>query len=267
MYKKFKLLVFVLLLLFIPLGCSSNEKTEVSTSSTSASGQKVELMVSAAASLMDVLKEVKASFEQDHPDIRLTYSFGSSGKLAQQIEQGAPADVFLSASEKYMDQLEEKNLILQGSRVDFAKNELVLITNKESSLNIPSFESIQPKKVKQVAIGEPESVPAGRYTKEVFEKLNLWDKLQSKFVLGNNVRQVLTYVESNNAELGVVYASDALISQKVKVLATANSQLHKPIVYPEAIIASSQHPNEGNLFISYLSSEKGKAILKKYGFE
>jgi molybdate transport system substrate-binding protein len=265
MCKRISFVFIMLLLLIAPLGCSTNEKA-APMSSPSAGSQKTEIIILAAASLTDALNELKTSFEKEYPTISVTYSFGSSGKLAQQIEQGAPADIFLSASKKDMDELQNKNLIAKDYRVDFAKNELVLITNKEHPLNISSFENIDPGKVKQFAIGEPESVPVGRYTKEVFEKLKLWDKLQNSFVLGKDVRQVLTYVELGNADLGVVYASDAQISKKVKQIAMAKPEWHKPIVYPGAIIINSAQANEAKLFLNYLSGEKGKEILRKYGF-
>ncbi|WP_027414668.1 molybdate ABC transporter substrate-binding protein [Aneurinibacillus terranovensis] len=271
MYRRVCLSLLALFILLIPAGCSNNEKTARlagnKTSPGSAPAQKTELMISAAASLTDALNEVKTSFEQEHPNIRLTYNFGSSGKLAQQIGQGAPADVFLSASNKDMDTLQAKNLIVKDSRVTFAKNELVLITNKDNPIHITSFKDIAPEKIQQFAIGEPQSVPAGRYTKEVLENLKLWDALQSKLVLGKDVRQVLTYVESGNADLGAVYATDTLVSKKVKVAAMAQTDWHTPIVYPGAVIANSAHPAEAKVFLAYLSSDKGKQLLKKYGFK
>jgi molybdate transport system substrate-binding protein len=271
MFRRIGFVLITLFLLLIPLGCSSNEKApQTPTSSSSpkpSDGQKTELMISAAASLKDALNEIKTSFEQEHPNTSVTYNFGSSGKLAQQVEQGVPADVFLSASKKDMDTLQEKNLIVKDSRVDFAKNELALITNKDNPLTVSSFEDIDPDNIKHFAIGEPQSVPAGRYTQETFQTLHLWDKLQSKLVYGNDVRQVLTYVESGNAEVGVVYSTDALVSKKVKILATAKPEWHKPIIYPAATIINSPHKDEAKAFITYLSSEKGKETLSKYGFK
>lgn len=271
MLKRFAFLFAALLLVLVPIGCSSSQGNNQPTAEQPAaqpapSAEKAELMISAAASLTDALNELKTSFETEHPNITLTYNFGSSGKLAQQIEQGAPTDLFLSASKKDMDKLQEKEQIVKDSRVDFAKNELVLIAGSNSTLAISSFEQIDPAKVQHFAIGEPESVPAGRYTKEVFENLKLWDKLKSKFVLGSDVRQVLTYVESGNADAGVVYSSDAVVAKNVKVLATAKPEWHKPIVYPGAVVAASKHQEEAKAFLAYLTSDKGKEVLKKYGF-
>ncbi|MFM1652434.1 molybdate ABC transporter substrate-binding protein [Brevibacillus sp. B_LB10_24] len=282
MLKKWAILLTALFILAVPVGCSSggqepaggqpNQPAATSAgtdqtdqSKTETPAKDVELMVSAAASLTDALQELKSGFESEHPGVTLTYVFGSSGKLGQQIENGAPVDVFLSASGKDMDKLQEKNLIKQDTRVDFAKNQLVLVANQSSSLQLDSFERITPDKVQHFAIGEPESVPAGRYTKEVLEHLKLWDSLQSKLVFANDVRQVLTYVESGNADLGAVYASDAAIAKQVKVLATADPSWHKPIVYPGAVVASAAHPAEAKAFLDYLQGDKGKETLEKYG--
>lgn len=265
-------IVLLFFLMLIPMACSSKEDSVSQTSNnqlnvSQPAPAKEELMISAAASLKDAMDDMKTSFESEHSNIKLSFNFGSSGKLSQQIIQGAPADIFLSASKKDMDTIQGKNLIVNDTRVDFAKNELVLITNNNSMLNISSFENIDLNKVNHLAIGEPKSVPAGRYAEETFQKLKLWDHLQSKLVMGSDVRQVLTYVESGNAELGVVYSSDAFVSKKVKVLATAKPEWHKPIVYPGAVITNSTHMDEAKEFISFLSSDKGKEILKKYGFK
>lgn len=256
MIKKLSL-VAILSLLFIIMGCQQQEPVQP---------EQTELFISAAASLTDVLQELKSSFEQEHSQIKLTYNFGSSGKLATQIAQGAPVDVFLSASPQDMDALEQQNLIVVSSRVNFAMNQLVLITNRDSPLSYDSFEQINPEHLQHFAIGEPQVVPVGRYTKELLENLQLWDKLQGKLVMGSDVRQVLTYVDSGNADAGVVYASDARTAKNIKVLATADPKWHQPIVYPAAVLASSEKQTAAQAFLSYLTSETGKEVLRKHGF-
>ncbi|WP_204518418.1 molybdate ABC transporter substrate-binding protein [Brevibacillus fulvus] len=228
---------------------------------------EVELTISAAASLMDALNESKAVFEQKYPGMKLTYNFGGSGKLAQQITQGAPADLFLSASAKDMDRLQAKELLLADSRRDFARNELVLIAPQNSPLSIDSFDQIDPAAVRHFAIGEPASVPAGTYAKQVLQNLKLWEEIQPKLVFSSDVRQVLAYVESGDADVGVIYSSDAVIGKGIKVLATAQSQWHEPIVYPGAVLAASAHPAEAQRFLAFIMSEEGKRILQKYGFQ
>ncbi|USG63684.1 molybdate ABC transporter substrate-binding protein [Brevibacillus ruminantium] len=257
-------------LLMAVVGCSPQAAqppaAEPAPQQAQTPASEIELMVSAAASLTDALNEIKPLFEQQHQGVKLTYILGSSGKLATQIEQGAPSDLFLSASKKDMDTLEEKQLILKESRSDFTKNELVLVVGKDSPLSVSSFEELGSDSIKHLAVGQPDSVPAGRYAKEALEHLKLWEPVSAKLVFGSDVRQVLTFVESGNAEAGIVYGSDAATSEKVKVVATANADWHKPIVYPGAVIASSQHQDVAQAFLSFLLSDQGKEILQKYGF-
>ena len=253
-----KLFLVILILLFIlSAGCAEE-----------ISGEKpnnIELVVSAAASLTDTLNELKSSFEKEYPNITLTFNFGSSGKLAQQIEQGAPVDIFLSASKKFMDQLVNKGMIDNSTLLNFAGNQLVLITEKDNNLEIASFTDLNTDLIKRIAIGNPESVPAGKYAKEIFESIQLWTEIQPKLILAKDVRQVLTYTESGNVDFGVVYFSDTLISDKIKIAAIADENWHKPIIYPGAVTANSKHTAEGKLFLSYLTDEKAKSILNKYG--
>lgn len=273
MFKRFGIVwLSFLLLILILTACTSKEQPAPQSSSNQpnasqpAPSQKVELMVSTAATLKDAMDELKPVFEKEHPNVTLSFNFGSSGNLAQQIVQGAPSDIFLSASTKYMDTVQGKNLIEKDTRVDFAKNEIVLIAKKDSSLTVSSFENIDPSKLTHFAIGDPKTVPAGAAAKETLQKLKLWNQLQSKLVMGSDVNQVVNYVETGNAELGVVVA-DPMISKKVKVLAEANPEWHQPIVYTGAVIANSTHKNDAKAFVAFLSSDNGKEILKKYGFK
>lgn len=258
MHKKIISIMMMSLIIMIT-ACSPQQKAEPA--------KKTELTISAAASLKDALTELKPKFEQGHPDITLTYSFGGSGKLAQQIEQGAPVDVFLSASKKDMDKLNDKKLLAAQTRTDFARNELVLIVPEGSAGAIDSFEKLGTAPLTHLAVGEPQSVPAGRYSQEVFHALGLSAKVKNKLVFGSDVRQVLSYVESDSAEAGIVYATDARVSKKVKVVATANPKWHKPIVYPAAVLAGSSHAKQAQEFLAYLTGPEGKATLKTYGFQ
>lgn len=256
--KRIGLLILSVIMFIVLSGCTANP---------SATTEKKELIISAAASMTDALNEIKQEFKNEHEDILLTYNFGSSGKLVQQIESGAPADLFISAGKSYVDKLEEKDLLIRNSRFDMAKNDLVLIVNREQNVKIGSFQELNQLSDEKIAIGNPESVPAGKYAEEVFKHLNIYDAVKDQFVMGSDVRQVLAYVEGGNAEVGIVYASDALISEKVKVLATADAAWHSPIVYPCAILAGSAYKKEAELFLTYLKGEKSKEILKKYGFK
>ena len=265
-------LCMILCTLLIPFGCGNSEPQSpqpnpAQNHPNQSSVAKTELVIAAAASLTDALNEMKQTFEAENQNITLTYAFGSSGKLAQQITQGAPVDLFLSASKKDMDKLKEPSLVTTDSIATFVHNELVLIAPKDSPLTISSFEELSHSSISHLAIGEPQSVPAGSYTKQVFTTLKLWDKLQPTLVFGSDVRQVLTYVESGNAEAGIVYASDAHVSKQVKVLATANPAWHDAIDYPGAILSSTAHRKEAEMFFQFVKSNKGQEILRKYGFQ
>lgn len=269
----FLVLLFIMIL---SVGCSQNNGANNPSQQQNAEEQKqetvkpeekqTELMISAAASLTDSLNEMKQVYETEHSSVKLAFNFGGSGKLATQIEQGAPTDLFLSADQKSMDKLEEKSLIAVGSRADFTGNKLVLVGEENSEITITSLKEIDPNKLSQIAIGEPEGVPAGKYAKEALEALGKWEDVQPKLVYAKDVRQVLTYVESGNADIGFVYSSDANASEKVKVLAEADATLHTPIVYPAAIVTDSKNQAEAQQFINFLLSDVGQSILEKYGF-
>ncbi|MBD0313883.1 MAG: molybdate ABC transporter substrate-binding protein, partial [Microcoleus sp. T3-bin5] len=183
----------------------------------------------------------------------------------QQIEQGAPVDVFISAAKKQVDALEQKGLLLPGSRTNLANNRLVLIVAQDV-VGITSFYNLTDSKIKKIAIGEPKSVPVGQYAQEMLSKLGLWQQVLPKLVLGNNVRQVLTFVESGNVDAGIVYATDAKASPKVAVGATAAANLHSPIVYPLAVIKRSRNPAAAKAFVEFLAGERAKIVFLKYGF-
>ncbi|MGD8189939.1 molybdate ABC transporter substrate-binding protein [Brevibacillus ginsengisoli] len=244
----------------------NSHSSTVSIVTPALQNQKAELTISAAASLTDALNELKQSFQTDFPNYPLTFTFGASGKLATQIQQGAPADVFLSASPKEMDTLQSSNLILQSSRIIFAHNQLALVAPKDTKLPVVGFDQLNPASIHQMTMGNPDSVPAGRYGKETLENLKLWDSLKDKVVYGSDVRQVLTYVESGNVDAGIVFVSDALSTDKIKILAIAKPEWHKPIQYPGAVISASKHPAQADVFLDYLNSAKGISILQKHGF-
>ncbi|MBW4453482.1 MAG: molybdate ABC transporter substrate-binding protein [Nostoc indistinguendum CM1-VF10] len=223
------------------------------------------LLVSAAASLKDALEEIKPLYQQSKSSTKINYNFGASGALQQQIEQGAPADIFISAAKKQVDALEEKGLLLTGSRTNLANNSLVLIVAQDV-VGISSFYNLTDSKIKKIAIGEPRSVPAGQYGEQVLKNLKLYDQVKSKLVFANNVRQVLAAVESGNAQAGIVYATDAKISNKVKVVITAEKKFHSPIIYPVAVIKGSKNIPAAKEFVQFLSDSQAKTVLRKYGF-
>lgn len=223
------------------------------------------LIVSAAASVQDAMKAVQIAYAKENPDIPLTYNFGSSGSLAQQIAQGAPVDVFLSASLRWMDDLETQGQLLEGSRRALLQNSLVLIADQDNSA-IQDFFDLDTEAVSKIAIGEPNSVPAGRYAEEVLTSLDLFATLQPKLVFAKDVRQVLSYVATGNVDVGVVYATDTQISDQVQVLATAPAASHSPIIYPVAVVEDSANTTVAQDFVAFLSTEPAIAIFESYGF-
>lgn len=229
------------------------------------SQKKTEFSVSAAASLTDCMNELGDVFMKANPGVKCLFNYGSSGKLQQQIEQGAPADVFISAGQKQMNALEEKDLIDKASRVDLLKNELVLIVPKDSKLDLKCFEDVTKDEVKMIAVGEA-SVPAGQYTEDVYKHLNLWDQVTKKANFGQDVRTVLAWVENGEVDCGVVYATDAAITDKVKVAAQAPEGSHKPVIYPAAIMKNRAQPEIAEKFMAFIKGDEAARIFEKYGF-
>ncbi|MGB7379888.1 MAG: molybdate ABC transporter substrate-binding protein [Rivularia sp. (in: cyanobacteria)] len=255
----FVLTSWILVLFLTVVGCNQ-------ISSTTPTNQI--LTVSAAASMQDAMKEIKEAYQEEHLNTEITYNFASSGTLTQQIKQGAPVDVFISANEKFIDELDKKNLLLPETRKNLLKNDVVLIVPKKDIItNISNFQEITNSNIKRFSIGEPESVPAGQYAREVLTNLKIYEQVKPKTVFAKDVRQVLSYVELGNVDAGIVYATDAKISNKVKVVATAAYNTHKPIIYPVAAIKRSKNPEAAKEFINFLFSNAAKDNFEKYGFE
>lgn len=227
-------------------------------------GQRVSLTVSAAASLQGALGEVEAAYFEGHPKVDFRNNFGSSGTLAREIEQGAPVDVFLSAAAEPMDDLVSKGLIMAGSRENILRNSLVLIAPPDSKLQ--GVEGLADRSTKLIAIGDPASVPAGQYAQQTLIALHLNDQVKGKLVLGKDVRQVLTYVETGNADAGFVYATDARVSGRVRVIATMPESAHEPIVYPVGVVKTSANREAARAFIKFLGSPTAKAIFTRNGY-
>jgi molybdate transport system substrate-binding protein len=227
----------------------------------------VEISVLAAASLTDAMKEIKSKYESTHPDVELVPSFASSGKLKQQIEQGAPADLFLSAGTKEMEDLVRKNLVDARYHSNLLGNELVLIVPKWSNTKIKGFSDLTSPEIKKISIGQPETVPAGGYAKQTLEKMNLWKNVQSKLVFAGDVRQVLTYVRTGNVDAGIVYQTDAATTNEVTIVAVADPRTHKPIVYPIGVIKATKHPKQTQDFYNWLRGPEATKVFQKYGFK
>jgi molybdate transport system substrate-binding protein len=224
-----------------------------------------ELTVSAAASLTNALKEVAAAFEKGHPGTKVVCNFAASGVLLQQMAKGAPVDVFAAADQKTMNQAQEKKLIATATRKNFVTNRLVLIVPMDSKLTLSGLQDLTGPQVNRIAVGNPATVPAGRYAKEALDKAGLWDKLSAKFVLAESVRQVLDYVRRGEVDAGLVYSTDAAIAQgKVKVMQTVTE--HAPILYPIAVTVSTDKKALAQSFVDFVVSPPAQAIFAKFGF-
>jgi molybdate transport system substrate-binding protein len=226
------------------------------------------LKVSVAVSLKEAVTEIAKAYEEKTGD-KVELAFGSSGQLAAQIKNGHGADVFISAAQKQVDDLAKENLTLDTSRRVLAGNSLVLITPKDAKANHPitDFKDLADPAVKRVAMGEPKTVPAGQYAQQTLDTLKLSEPLKGRIVYGANVRQVLAYVEMGEVDAGIVYATDAKESgDKVKVVKTAESSTHDPIIYPAVILKASKKADSASQFLDFFASEKARAILTAKGF-
>lgn len=231
-----------------------------------ANAQPATILIAAAASLQNALEELDPIFESAHRGVTVNYNFAASGPLQQQIEQGAPVDLFISAAARQMDALQQKNLILTDTRRNLLTNSLVLAVPRNSTLQLTNFQQLTNPTIKKISVGEPRSVPAGQYAEEVFKKLGILEQVRPKLVYGNSVRNVLGTVESGNADVGIVYATDAKVSNQVKQVATAASNLHSAIVYPMAVITASRHQQVARTYAQFLRSGQAQAVFKRYGF-
>lgn len=225
-----------------------------------------ELTISIAASTKGAIDEIVQKFENENPGVKIKINSGGSGALEQQITGGAPVDIFLSASKKNMDNLEEKGYLLDGTRQDLLKNSLVLIGSKDVKEKIKNIEDLKTTEGK-IGLGELNTVPAGKYAKQAFEKLGMWKDIEKKAVYQKDVTAVLTIVDSGELETGVVYSSDALALKNGFVIQEFASATHDPIIYPLGIIKETKNKEEAEKFVKYLQNETSKQIFEKYGFK
>ena len=220
-----------------------------------------EITVSGAASLKDALKDIGTLYQNSHPQTKVNFNFGSSGTLQKQIEQGAPVDVFVAASQLNLDVLLKQNLADKYANFGFARGELVLIAPRDSSLR--DLAGVQ--NVRNFAIGGP-GVPAGNYARAALKWYGLDKIVAPKLVYGKDVRGVLQLVASGNADAGLVYRTDALISRDVKIVSVLSPKSHAPIRYPMALLTNAPNARDGRNFVRFCKGAAAKAILRKYGF-
>lgn len=257
----------VLLLILFISGCSTavTEPSKTEDTKVAVQTKPVELLISTAPSLKGSFEEIKGLYAAKEAGVKLVFNYGPSGSLQNQIEQGAAADIFISQGKPQMDALEQKGLIKKDSRINLLGDELVLIAAKDNT-TLKSFEDLTKPEIKKIGIGEAESVPAAKTAKETLDTLKLWDALQPKLVMGKDLMQVMAYVETGNAEAGFVWDTIAVTSNKVKIVAAAPANSHKPVVLPAAVVTASKNSDAASKFLQYLQSDEAMKIFEKNGF-
>lgn len=229
------------------------------------SAQAKEITVSAAASLKEAFQEINTAYGRAHPDTQIRLNTAASGVLLQQLVQGAPVDVLATADQETMDKAAEAKVIAPASRRTFALNDLVLIQPQNAAVRVNTLQDLSKPQVQRVAVGNPASVPAGRYTKAALEKAGLWQAVEGKMISTQNVRQALDYVSRGEVDAGFVYRTDAmLIRDRVRIVRAV--PLEKPVSYAIAVTASSKDAAEATRYLDFIRSREGSRILQKYGF-
>ena len=260
--------IIVIIIAVVSIGsCSAGFFDFLSGNSTNTNLDGQEVNLAAAASLKNVYDDkLIPMFEQKYPGVKVTPTYASSGDLQTQIENGLETDVFMSAANKQMNALVEKGIIDNDTNLQFLENKVVLIVPADSNSNISSFEDL--KNVDgNIAIGDPESVPAGQYAKEVLNNTGIWDDVESKLSLGTDVTAVLNQVAQGSADCGIVYATDAKSTDDVKVVCEApEDALDTPVIYPVAAVKDTNDTDATKAFMDFLQTKEAKDVFVEYGF-
>lgn len=249
---KFDTFIAYMLIFAAFVGCGQTQKD-------------LELRVFGAMSLTDALTEIGEQFATKH-GVQVSYNFAASSTLQRQIEKGASADVFISASPQQITALEIRDMLETDSRYDILLNQLVLVSHKNAVLSVETVDILADDVVSRIAIGQPEIVPAGTYAKEALIRLGLWEKVHPKLVFGTDVRSTLAYVSAGNVDVAIVYQTDVTLNKNVKVLYEFPTETHSPIVYPAVVLKNSKQKQLAQQFIVYLKTSRAAEIFKKHGF-
>ena len=288
MKKRFAVVMAAMMVAGMMAGCSSKPQettaaaTEAETTAEETIAAEIEaeskeeekadlgeqsILVAAAASLKNAYEDkLIPMFEEQYPGVTVEGTYDSSGKLQTQIEEGLEADVFMSAATKQMKALDDEGMIASDSIVNLLENKIVLIVPAGSDSKIDSFEKIGD--AASIALGDPESVPAGQYAKEALTNLNVWDSIQDKVSFGSNVTEVLNQVAAASADAGIVYATDAASkADQVTVVAEApEGSLEKKVIYPVAVVKATTHEDAAKAFVDFLQTPEAIAVFESYGF-
>lgn len=227
-----------------------------------------ELVLSVAVSMKEAVEELARGFAPGRPGVVLRFNFGASGELQKQIEAGAPVDLFVSAAQRQMDELEKAGLIVPSSRRAFARNALTVIKPTDSRIDISKPGDLLDPRVKRIVIGNPKTVPVGQYSEESLRAFGLWERVQPRLVLAENVRQALDYVVRGEVDAGFVYTTDAATRVgRVTEAFRPSEDTYRPIVYPAAVMAASRQRVLAQSFIDFLVSREGRMVLERLGFQ
>ena len=230
--------------------------------------QAQDVTLSVAISMKDAVEELGKGFMAGRPGVMLRYNFGSSGELQKQIEAGAPVDLFISAAQRQMDELEQKRLVVSATRRVFARNVLTVIKPSDSKIDIAKPADLLDARITKIVIGNPKTVPAGQYAEESLKALGLWEKLQPRLVYAENVRQALDYVARGEVDAGVVYTTDAVTrGQQVKEAFRPAEDTYRPVLYPVAVVSGAKQATLAQAFVDLLLSREGQAMLGRLGFQ
>ena len=265
--NNFRYTLFLCLMSIVLTHCDRSNSTHNSNETLVSDSFSGDILIYAAASLTDAIKEIGVSFEKENPNIRVNISVGSSAVLAKQIAHGAPADIFLSASVKWMDYLQEKSVIDTKTRLEPLGNSLAIVSNINNKYALDDIEDLKTDKVKRFAISDYNSVPAGIYAKQAFENLNVWEDIFPKLIIGNNTRLTMAFIERNEVDYGIVYTTDAKVSKNVKEVFTLPSESQPEIGYSFSITRISLNRSAANDFLEYLKNNTSVKVFNKYGFK
>ncbi len=243
----------LLMLLMMLIGCTQGEQ------------KQAELNVFAAISLTDALEEIGTAFTTEN-GVKIFYNFAASTTLQRQLEKGATADVFISASPRQVVALETNGLLETESRKDLLTNRLVLVSDQNAGVSMETLTNLAIPEISRIAIGHPNIVPAGAYAKEALVHFGLWETLQSKFVFGTDVRATLAYVTAGNADVAIVYKTDTTLTERIKVLYQLPLETYTPIIYPAVVMKDSPHKQLARRFMTHLHSMESGEVFEKHGF-
>ncbi|MDR1615415.1 MAG: molybdate ABC transporter substrate-binding protein [Syntrophomonadaceae bacterium] len=263
MKKLLSVVLIIMMCATLSVGCSSGTTTTPPSTTTA---EPVALNVFAAASLTEALNEIAALYKVKNPDVSLVFNFDSSGKLQTQIENGAEADLFLSAATRQMTALADGGYVDEATQKDLLLNRVVLIVPGDSENGITSYEDVATDKVSLIALGNAD-VPCGQYAEEIFKSLGEWDAIQTKISFGGNVKEILSQVENGSVDAGVVYSTDvATATGDIKIAADAPEGSHAPVIYPAAVLKGAKDTEAAKAFLDYLSASEAVAVFEKIGF-